>query len=504
VIGALQHLQTCIQDCSRKWSAGVRLLPAFCAVAVVASLTTWLLVRPVSEQDARVPVADGPGASRVNNPSKPQSTDSAASQHPDSAANVVSSAAGLTKGSGVRSKLPGCWPRFRGKESNGISVDDVPLSQAWPAGGPKVLWSVELGQGYAGASVNNGAAYVLDYDKGAQCDVLRCLSLDDGKEIWKYSYPAKVKPNHGMSRAVPAVTERFVVSIGPLCNVNCVDALSGELLWSKDLVREFNATVPEWYNGQCPLIDDDKAIIAPAGDTLMIAVDCKSGNVLWRTPNPKKWGMTHSSIMPMNINGKRTYVYCAKSGVVGISAGDGTLLWEYDKWTIQQATIASPVCVGDGLIFFSGGYGSGALLLEVKEGDGKCMVSERSRLKPNIFGSYQHTPIFYQGNIYGVRPDGQMVCLDLEGKVVWSSGKDRFGKEGGGPYTIANGQLFALDDNGLLTTMEATSAGYKQLAQSKILKGPESWAPIAITAGRLFARDLNRMVCLDVSKEEAK
>src|ERR1019366_5987845 len=114
--------------------------------------------------------------------------------------------------------------------------------------------SVALGDGYAGAAVRNGCAYVLDYDKAQKSDVLRCLSLDDGKDVWDYLYPAKVKPNHGMSRTIPAVTEKYVVTLGPLCNVTCVDAHSGQWLWAKDLVREFKTTVPEWYAGQCPLI----------------------------------------------------------------------------------------------------------------------------------------------------------------------------------------------------------------------------------------------------------
>src|ERR1019366_7435592 len=97
------------------------------------------------------------------------------------------------------------------------------------------------------------------------------------------------------------------------------------------------------------------------------------------------------------------------------------------------------------------GYGLGALLLEIKEESGQLAATEVLRLKPQIFGSYQQTPIFYQGNIYGVRPDGQMVCLDRQGRVVWSSGTERFGNEGAGPYTLVNGLLFAMNDSGLLT-----------------------------------------------------
>ena len=69
---------------------------------------------------------------------------------------------------------------------------------------------------------------------------------------------------------------------------------------------------PLWYAGQCPLIDGDIAVIAPCGDkALMIGVDCETVRVVWETPNPHGWEMSHSSIMPMTLNGKRMYVYCA-------------------------------------------------------------------------------------------------------------------------------------------------------------------------------------------------
>ena len=75
----------------------------------------------------------------------------------------------------------------------------------------------------------------------------------------------------------------------------------------------------------------------------IVAVDPETGEVLWQTPNPKGWKMTHSSIMPMEFGGERMYVYCASGGVVGVSAKDGRLLWESTDWKISIATVPSPV-----------------------------------------------------------------------------------------------------------------------------------------------------------------
>ena len=221
------------------------------------------------------------------------------------------------------------WPQFRGPRRDGKS-SETGLLKKWPGDGPKLLWSLDVGEGHAGPAVRNGKVYIIDYDRENSADAIRCLSLDDGREIWRYSYPIKVKRNHGMSRTVPAVTDKFVVTIGPKCHVTCLDSQTGEFLWMLNLAGDFGATIPQWYAGQCPLIDDGKAIIAVGARDLLIAVDLATGKIVWRTPNPRGWKMTHSSIVPAQFAGKRMYIYSASGGcsifIIGYSIGNHQLL----------------------------------------------------------------------------------------------------------------------------------------------------------------------------------
>jgi outer membrane protein assembly factor BamB len=338
---------------------------------------------------------------------------------------------------------------------------------------------------------------VIDYDQKNLADALRCLSLADGREIWRFSYPVTVKRNHGMSRTTPTLAGKYAVSLGPKCHVVCVNAETGQFAWGIDLVKEYNAEVPEWYAGQCPLVDGDRVILAPGGDALMIAVDIATGKVIWKTPNPNDWKMTHSSIVPIDFAGKRQYVYCGSHGVAGVAASDGAVLWETGKWVISIATIPSPVYIGEGKIFLSGGYNAGARMLQLKEEGGKIEPVELFSLAASVFGATQQTPILYQDHIYGVRPDGQLACLDLEGKLLWTSGAgERFGL---GPFLIAAGKIFVMNDEGVLTLAEASPAGYHSLVKNRVLEGHDSWGPLALAGNRLLARDLTRMVCLDVT-----
>jgi len=404
----------------------------------------------------------------------------------------------LVKMSGQAADIAGAWPWFRGENHDGIYSDEsVQLAREWPAKGPQVLWKVALGEGHAGAAVRDGRVYVLDYDREAGRDVVRCLSLANGQDIWRFSYPVKIKRNHGMSRTVPAVTDKYVVTLGPKCHVFCLDAITGTKKWFIDLVAEYGTTVPQWYAGQCPLIDGERVILAPAGpEVLMIAVAAESGEVLWKTPNPNKWKMTHSSIMPMTYAGKSMYVYCGSGGIAGVAADDGRLLWQSKEWKISIATVPSPVPMGGGKLFLSGGYNAGSMMMQlVEEGEG-FRAEVQYRLTAATFGAAQHTPVLYEGHLYGVRPDEQLVCLTPEGKVVWTSGSAI--KFGIGPFMVANGLLYAMDDHGLLRMAAARPQGFELLGEAKVLEGPDSWGPMAMVEGRLLLRDLNTMICLDM------
>lgn len=463
-------------------------LPACAGIVAAGALWLWF--------------GRGPGPLGMRVPG----TDHAPGDGVGGAANAVL-AGKLITGDGQPAALPGNWPQFRGPERDGVGRDVNPVGRSVPASGWRELWSIEVGEGYAGPAVADGRVYLMDYDRDKKQDALRCLSLADGRELWRYAYPVAVKRNHGMSRTVPTVASNVVVAMGPKCHVVCADATTGQLRWGLDLVRQFGATVPPWYAGQCPLVEGDAAILAPGGpEALMIAVKLGStnpalGEVVWQTPNTNGWKMTHSSIMPLEFEGERMYVYCADKGVAGVSAQTGALLWETTDWKISLATVPSPLPLPGGRIFLSGGYNAGSLMLQLKKEGGRFVAETAFRLPPEKFGATQQTPIFHNDHIYGVRPDGKFVCLDPAGKTIWASASGQ--QFGLGPFLLAQGLIFAVNDSGLMRLIEASPDKYNLLGEARILQGRESWGPLALAGGRLLARDLTRMVCLEVGAPES-
>jgi len=409
------------------------------------------------------------------------------------------------RGAGSPADLPGAWPRFRGAGFDNVSRESVPLLERAEGGAPRVLWSTDLGEGHAGAAVYRGAVYVMDYDEALSADALRCLSLADGREIWRRWYRVTVKRNHGMSRTVPAVTEDYVVTIGPRCQVMCVRRVTGELLWGLDMGREQGSKEPFWYTAQCPLIDGNEVILAPCGSALMLGADAATGRIKWRTPNPGSAAMSHSSIMPMTLCGRRMYVYAAVGAIVGVSAemaDRGTLLWANSDFA-ASVVAPMPVAVGDDRVFLTAGYGAGSIMLQIAASNGVHTARTVYRLKPSEgLACEQHTPLLHDGRLYGVLPkDGgarrkQFVCFDPANRTVWASGSEyRFGL---GPFMLADGKFLIVNDDGDLTAARVNADRFEFLWQVKILEGQDTWAPLALAGGRLLLRDTRRMVCVDL------
>jgi len=477
------------------------ILGAFSALAFILSLAS-LLNDQSEEIQKGVPGIDGEG---------PEQFARANSASCASSKIKISEFFKYFSGSGAQtanltptsSSLP--WPQFRGAKRDNILPDYDKL--ALDPNLFELVWEKPLGEGHAAAAIWDGQVYLLDYIEDEKADALRAFSLLDGAEIWRRWHHLNLKRNHGFSRTVPALDENYAVALGPEGHVFCVSRLDGKLLWSKDLVSEFGTEIPGWYAGQCPIIDNGVAVIAPVGkDILMFGSDCASGEILWTTPNSRAWKMSHSSIVPMNFAKTNFYIYCASGGVCGVSADSvdrGKILWQTEDFN-QKVVAPSPLPLPEGKILVTAGYGAGSILLQLNCEDGIFGVKTLERYSPSKgISSEQQTPILHDGHIYAVMPKdagglaGQFVCAHYSDpkKIIWSSGKNyRFGL---GPYILIGDKFFVLSDNGILHCIEASAESFKPLHQAKILDGVDAWGPIAFSGGYMIVRDSRTMKCLN-------
>lgn len=403
------------------------------------------------------------------------------------------------------SNMEGKWVAFRGANRDNIIKTSATINVTDDY---QEMWSFETGEGHAAPVIYNGKVYVMDYDETLMSDMVRCFSLQTGKELWRRWYRLRIKRNHGFSRTIPVVGDGYVITIGPEGHVMCCDPETGDMKWTLDLKKEFGTEVPFWYTGQCPLVDKGVLVLAPAGEeTLLAGVDAKSGEVLWTTPNTVKFKMSHSSVMPMELGGKQTYVYVGIGGVCGVSAEDadkGTLLWSTNKW--QPSVVApSPLRLSSNRIFMVAGYGTGGALLQVDRAGSKWTATVLEQYKSDKgLSAEQQTPILYNGTIISILPKDaggnreRLVMYsptDLHSPVWRSASDEKFGL---GPYIVINQYLFAFNEGGELYVYEIGDKSMKLLKKQQIMEGIDAWGPMAYADGMLVLRDAHQVKCIRI------
>jgi outer membrane protein assembly factor BamB len=403
--------------------------------------------------------------------------------------------------------LTGKWIGFRGKNTDNIVETNETINTS-PNDFP-ILWSIKTGEGHAAPAIYNGRVYVLDYDEKLSSDALRCFSLSTGEELWRRWYRVPIKRNHGFSRTIPAIGNNYIITIGPEGHVMCCDPITGEMKWSIDMKKTYNTEMPFWYTGQCPIVDNDILILAPAGDSVLMAgINVHTGEELWTTPNTYNLKMSHSSIIPMKVNNVKMYVYIGVGGVCGISAeanSIGAMLWNINEW---QPSVAAPsaVQISNNEIFVVAGYGTGGAVVKLDHNNNKWTAKITKKHKPNQgISSEQQTPIFYNNMLISVMPkDGGIhrgklayySIYDLENPVWTSETDERFGL---GPYIIINNHVFVFKDDGELYVYEINTKSMKLINKQRIIDGVDAWGPMAYADGMLIVRDAHYIKCLKIN-----
>jgi outer membrane protein assembly factor BamB len=173
------------------------------------------------------------------------------------------------------------WPQWRGPDRDGVWHETAGVMQVFPAGGLKVVWRARVGSGWSSPIVARGRVYVTDVqivDRVASERVL-CFDQASGKPLWTHRYAAgypdwALTPEGGGPRATPIVKEGKVYTLGAMGRLVCLDAVKGDVVWEKDLAKEYQV---KEFSGitASPLIYDSLLILYMCGkpDACVVAFD---------------------------------------------------------------------------------------------------------------------------------------------------------------------------------------------------------------------------------------
>lgn len=381
------------------------------------------------------------------------------------------------------------WAQYRGPDRSGtVSADG--LLRSWEARQPTQVWHRKIGAGFSAVSVAGERLFTMDAVELEEA--VLAIDLRTGETVWR-TVVGDTNPEFFPStgpRSTPTIAGDKLYTVSSQSRLLVMSAESGEILWEKDLT-EYGPT-PRFGYSMSPLVDGDNLIVL-VGDREkqpgIISFHKETGEVLWQAIEGPAG---YSSPIVVELGGVRQYVFSTFTGVLGLST-TGEQLWFHD--TGPKAALPMPIFAEPDKVFVSAADdGFGGLMIRISNEGGTFSTEElwKERLMRNHF----NTSVAIDGYVYGF-DNATFRCLDAEtGKKMWAM--RGFGK---GSMVAADDLMFVLGDNGTLALVHATPAGYSEAGRLKVTEG-RSWTEPSLAAGRIYVRDADELVSIDVSSAE--
>ena len=381
------------------------------------------------------------------------------------------------------------WPQWRGPNRDGISKETGLLKQ-WPAEGPPLVWkAVGAGRGYSSFSIANGKLYTL----GLRGDREFVIAFDvaNGKEAWATAHGGKFENDRGDGpRGTPTVDGDRVYALGGNGDLSALDARTGKIVWSKNVLKEFGGSNIQWGISESPLVMGNKVLVNAGGrNASIVALNKDNGNVIWKSQSDEAG---YSSAIPLQINGGTQVVFFTAERALGLDVNDGRLLWEYARPSNNVANVATPIARGN-RIFISSDYGTGGGVVEIKA-DGKAQEIYFTKDMRN----HHSSSVLVGDYLYGFSSAILTAMRFDSGEIAW---RDR--SVGKGSLVFADGHLYCFSENGVVGLVEATPTGYREKGRFRIQQDSlPTWTHPVVVGGRLYLRDQDTIYAYDVKEKK--
>lgn len=381
------------------------------------------------------------------------------------------------------------WPGYRGTGRDGIA-QGIGFQDSWLQ--PRELWRIDVGEGWS-SFISVGKLCWTQGLLGSD-ESVTAYDTDSGAKIWQHTDPVRFDETFGGPgpRATPVYENGRLWTLGGTGVLNCFDAATGELHWTKDILADNNAPNIEWGMTASPLLHGDFIIVLPGGtnNSSLVAYDKLNGK--------KKWSggdsiASYSSPQVSILDGVQQIIVHNGLGLAGHSLEDGKVLWDFPWTTMSKVNVAQPIIHSGNQVLTSSGYTVGAVNLQVTPKDGKWEVKQlwKSRWLKAKF----NTMVAIGKHVYGL-DEGIMTCLDMEtGKRVWKGGRYGYGQ-----FILAGDAFVVLSEKGEVVFVRATPENFQEIGKFKALDG-KTWQHPIIANGRLFLRNSRQAVCYQLGHE---
>jgi outer membrane protein assembly factor BamB/precorrin-6B methylase 2 len=393
------------------------------------------------------------------------------------------------------------WPQWRGPARTNVSAE-TGLLQEWPKDGPPLAWKADgLGDGVAPVSVAGGRVFATG--NAGEDVVCTARSEADGKSLWATKLGPAAKEMAVMrwlSQTAPTVDGDHLYAVTANGDYVCLATDTGKELWRKHFQKDFDGKKAVWGYCDYPLVDGDRVILTPGGETAaVVALNKKTGAVIWKCVLPGGDMAAHSVLVAAEIGGVRQYVNHLGQTLLGVAAADGKLLWTYTGSGTRVATTHAPVVDRD-TVFYASGYAAGHVLVKVTRKDGAFAVEEVYRGHGD-YVPWLGSPTPVGGHLL-INTNRGLACLDRkDGSTAWKEDLGRC------TYTVADGRLYVRAQKGVVTLADADPAGFRKRGEFTPPSNRPAdpyWTFPVVANGRLYLRDFDTLLCYDVRDPERR
>lgn len=380
------------------------------------------------------------------------------------------------------------WPQFRGPTGDG-HVKDAKLPTEWDKT-RNVAWRTEIpGLGWSSPVVAGGKIFLTTAVSSGKDHSLRALCLDakSGESIWNVEVfkesgsqsPAIHKKNSHASPTPVIDGDDLFVHFGHM-GTACLNARDGKTRWTQRTL----AYNPVHGNGGSPILAGDKLIFNIDGTDRqeVVALNRKTGKVLWRTPRkmnvPKPFSF--STPLLIMVNGREQIVSAGSGVVMALDPTSGKEIWRV-TYGNGYSVVPRPV-YGNGLVYLSSGYEVPVLHAIRPDGAGDVTATHIAWTAKR--GAPRNaSPLLVDDALYLAADDGLITCLDAK------SGKERWVERAGRAFSAsplsANGLLYFLDEDGVAIVMKP-GPSYDEVARNRM--GERALASMAVDGDALLLR----------------
>ena len=367
---------------------------------------------------------------------------------------------------------------WRGVNRTG-TYNDSGLLKSWAAEGPTLLWSLDgIGEGYSQLGIAGDKIYVTGMKGTNHMGYVSVIDMN-GKLLQQKPYSQEWVGNYSGARAAVTLNDGKLYQYSGHGVLTCMDATSLNVIWQKNILKEFGADELEYGMNEAPLIIGDKLIITPGGKTHnVVALNKQNGAQIWTS---KAKGESSAYCSPIYISDMEVPIVATitEHSIIGLNADNEQLLWSYpfpSRWTEQ---CNSPI-YENGMLYCMTGNGYGSVMLKLENGGRSISKAWDSKELTNVFSAMVKVGHY----IYGCNESRNWVCLDWNTGTLMHKTRSRQSVP-----VAADGMIYNYCDNGEVQLIQPHNAKMEIVSRFRVTKGTEQhWAHPVVHKGVLYIR----------------